>query len=394
MGNFVALVPLRGGSKSIPDKNIREIAGKPLCAWVLEAACHSGMFSQVVVSTDSDKIISVVRGLGLPVEIIRRPDELATDSASTESVMLHAAQVLSFDVLVTIQATSPLVTSHDLRAACECFSSNGYDSLLSAIRVKRFYWSEDGNALNYDPIQRPRRQDFSGSFMENGAFYMTRRTILENFNCRLGGRIGIYEMDADTGVEIDEAGDWHVVEKILRRQQRMQQADTLSAIKLLVVDVDGTLTDAGMYWSSTGEELKKFNTRDAKGLELVRKQGVTIAIMTAEQSPIVHARAEKLGIAHCFTGVHNKKESLIGLTRTLGVTLSETAFIGDDVNDCECLKMVGFSSCPADAVDIVKETVCYVSSFQGGHGAVRDVCEMICKYKQKDTTTHKICDSL
>ena len=123
MSDSVALVPLRGGSKSIPDKNIRPIAGRPLCAWALEAACLSGVFDQIVVSTDSSRIAEVVRGLGLPVTILDRPAELATDEASTESVMQHAAQVLDFSVLATIQATTPFVRPDDFRKAYELFGA-------------------------------------------------------------------------------------------------------------------------------------------------------------------------------------------------------------------------------------------------------------------------------
>lgn len=378
MANYVALVPLRGGSKSIPDKNIRLIAGRPLCAWVLEAACLSGVFDKVVVSTDSPRIATIVQGLDLPVEVLNRPAELATDEASTEAVMLHAAQVLDFDVLVTIQATSPLVQSEDFQKAFSLFKSGSYDSLLTAVRTKRFFWNDDGTALNYTPEQRPRRQDFSGSLMENGAFYFTSRSLLERTSCRLGGRTGIYEMAAESAVEIDEREDWAIVERALLDRSTQSLHDTLAKINLLVVDVDGTLTDAGMYWSAEGDQLKKFNTRDAKGLELVRKAGVEVAIITSESSPIVTERASKLGIQYCFIGVEKKQQCLESLARELSIDLAEVAYIGDDINDLECLKISGFPACPADAVDVVKVTVRYISKYAGGMGAVREICELIC----------------
>ena len=174
MNTYVALVPLRGGSKSIPDKNIRLIAGKPLCAWVLEAAYRSGVFAKLVVSTDSQRIADVVRNLGLPVEILDRPTELATDESSTESVMLHAAQLLDFDVLATIQATSPLVDPADFQKASDRFTTGDYDSLLTAVRIKRFFWNDNGAALNYTPQQRPRRQDYPGSLMGKTAHFTSR----------------------------------------------------------------------------------------------------------------------------------------------------------------------------------------------------------------------------
>jgi N-acylneuraminate cytidylyltransferase len=120
-----------------------------------------------------------------------------------------------FDVLVTIQATSPLLTSHDLDRALAQFHEQPLDSMLSAVRTKRFFWNDDATPINYDPLHRPRRQDFRGTLMENGAFYITRHDILEQHQCRLGGKIGIYEMDESTAVEIDEPEDWVLVERLL-----------------------------------------------------------------------------------------------------------------------------------------------------------------------------------
>ncbi len=382
MCKFVALVPMRGGSKSIPDKNIKPIAGKPLCAWALEAACSSGVFERIVVSTDCERIADAVRRLALDVEILERPSELATDSASTESVMSHLAECVSFDVLVTIQVTSPLVSANDFIKSRDLFLANNYDSLLTAVRVRRFFWADDGTPINYDPTDRPMRQNFTGLLMENGAFYFTRRKLLEESGCRLGGLIATYEMAPESAVEIDEPEDWGEVERLLNRQRSLDFGSLLSELKLLVVDVDGTLTDAGMYYSADGEVLKKFNTRDAKGLELVRATGVEVALMTTEKSPIVQARARKLGIEHCFIGVTDKRAQLASFCSSLGVDLGQVAYIGDDVNDFESMSMSGFRACPADAMSAIKSTAQYVSPFNGGCGAVRDICEMIVEAKQ------------
>lgn len=218
--NIVALIPLRGGSKSIPMKNIKLLAGKPLSCWTLEAAAASVHVGAVYVSTDSDEIASVVLGLGLGVKVVSRPDEFATDGATTESVMLHFMREVTFDVLVTIQATSPLLTAHDLDQAITQFHEQRLDSMLSAVRTKRFFWNDDASPINYNPMHRPRRQDFPGTLMENGAFYITKREILERYQCRLGGKVGIYEMDESTAVEIDEPEDWERVERLLLRQKK------------------------------------------------------------------------------------------------------------------------------------------------------------------------------
>ncbi len=213
----VALIPLSGGSKSIPKKNIKPLAGKPLCAWVLEAATAAERIDAVYVSTDCPEIAAVVQGLNLGVHLIDRPAAFATDEASTEAVMLHFMEQVPFERLVTIQATSPQLRAGDLDTALARFDQEPLDSLLSAVRTKRFFWNDDATPINYDPLHRPRRQDFSGTLMENGAFYITRRAILERHRCRLGGRIGIHEMPEDSALEIDEPADWARVEALLCR---------------------------------------------------------------------------------------------------------------------------------------------------------------------------------
>lgn len=215
-----ALIPLRGGSKSIAKKNIKPLAGKILAAWTLEAATSCAEINTVYVSTDSDEIAHTVKSLDLDLKVIMRPAIYATDEASTESVMLHFMTQLDFDLLVTIQATSPLLSASDLGNALAQFRCQRLDSMLSAVRTKRFFWNDDATPINYDPLHRPRRQDFHGTLMENGAFYITKREILQDHQCRLGGRIGVYEMDEATSVEIDEPDDWERVESLLLMQQQ------------------------------------------------------------------------------------------------------------------------------------------------------------------------------
>ncbi len=214
--SIIALIPLRGGSKSIPLKNIKPFAGHPLCYWTIKAAQDCSLIDEVWVSTDHPQIKDICLSLG--TKVIDRPAELATDTASTESVMLHFMQNLDFDILVTLQATSPFTTSLDLDEAIKLFKQRKYDSLLSAVSWKRFFWNTNNEPVNYDPYNRPRRQEFEGWLMENGAFYLTKRQILEKYQNRLGGRIGIYTMDPQSSVEIDELEDWIVAEHLFQKK--------------------------------------------------------------------------------------------------------------------------------------------------------------------------------
>jgi YrbI family 3-deoxy-D-manno-octulosonate 8-phosphate phosphatase len=374
---ILALVPLRGGSKSIPHKNIKVIAGKPLCAWTLESANRSGVFDKIVVSTDSDEIANVVQNLGLNIQVIMRPGELATDTASTESVMVHIMERINFDVLFTIQATSPLVTPQDFNKAFQKFKEEGLDSLVTGVRVKRFFWDQDGIPINYNPLNRPMRQDFKGIIMENGAFYITKRDILKQFGCRLGGKIGIYEMHKDTAIEVDEPSDWEMVEKQLVKRERLLLNERLRKVKMLIMDVDGVLTDGGMYYSESGDELKKFNARDGKGLELLRGLKVETAIVTSENTKIVERRSKKLKIDYLYQGIQDKLEIIKELRAVSQLDFEEMAYIGDDINDLSAINVVGVAACPNDAVDLLKNKVDVILTFKGGKGAVRQFCDMI-----------------
>ncbi|HCT86558.1 MAG: acylneuraminate cytidylyltransferase [Candidatus Margulisiibacteriota bacterium] len=376
---IIALIPLRGGSKSIPKKNIKLMAGKPLCAWTLESAYNSGIFDKVVVSTDSQEIADVVRSLNLDVEIIMRPAELATDTSSTESVMLHIADIVDFDVIVTIQATSPLTEPLDFVNAYKKFNAENLDSLVTGVNQKRFYWDIAGTPLSYDPLNRPRRQDYNGVIMENGAFYITKRSVLTQSQCRLGGRIGIYEMPENTAIEIDELSDWHAVEKLIKLRQEATLHDSLKGVKLVAVDVDGVLTDSGMYYDETGKELKKFNTRDGKGIELLRERGIKTAIITGESSTITDYRAQKIKADFVYKGIQDKGAVICELALLTGIDRAAIAYIGDDLNDLSAFQCVGISVCPADAVESIKTQADLVLSKNGGQGVVRELADLILK---------------
>lgn len=153
-------------------------------------------------------------------------------------------------------------------------------------------------------------------------------------------------------------------------------------MRLLCVDVDGVLTDAGMYYGPDGEVLKKFNTRDGMGLARVREIGIAVALVSGEDSAIVHARAAKLKIDEVFTAVTNKRTVLDELTARKNLRLDEVAFIGDDLNDLPALECVGLACAVADAADPVKAVAHYVTQRRGGDGAVREVCEFLIAAKQ------------
>jgi len=220
MGKVIAFIPVRGGSKSIPSKNIKLLCGKPLVYWNLMALQMAKQVEQVIVATDSDEIEATVAGFYFSkVRIYRRSPENASDTASTESVMLEYLSQAGYkrdDIFMLVQATSPLTKSVHFEEALSIFAGGNYDSMLSCVRIKRFLWNADGTPKNYDYRDRPRRQNFEGELMENGAFYISTVKQVQLSKNRLNGRIGIYEMPDYTAMEIDEPHDWLIMEQLMK----------------------------------------------------------------------------------------------------------------------------------------------------------------------------------
>ena len=148
-------------------------------------------------------------------------------------------------------------------------------------------------------------------------------------------------------------------------------------IKLLVMDIDGTLTDAAMYYTNDGEFMKRFSTRDGMGVTLLRRVGIECAIITSENSEIARKRGEKLKIKHIILGSHDKSTSLAELAPNLSIPMEAIAYIGDDVNDGPVMRLCGLAGCPSDAVDAIKEIAHYQCQASGGNGAVREFAELI-----------------
>ncbi|MGQ9819488.1 MAG: KdsC family phosphatase [Candidatus Kapaibacteriales bacterium] len=157
--------------------------------------------------------------------------------------------------------------------------------------------------------------------------------------------------------------------------------EKLKKIKLLAMDVDGTLTNGQVYYSRNGEELKAFSIRDGLGLEILQNNGISTCIITSEASQIISARATRLKIKHVILASKNKKRDLLNLAEEVGIKIDEFAFIGDDLNDISAIEVVGFSACPSNAIKYVREKVDYICKNEGGNGAVREVVELILEAK-------------
>ncbi|MDD4735009.1 MAG: acylneuraminate cytidylyltransferase family protein [Kiritimatiellae bacterium] len=220
----LAIIPARGGSKGIPRKNIRMIAGKPLIAWTIQAALVAKAVSRVIVSTDDDEIANVACTWG--AEVIKRPEVISGDSATSEAALSHVLERLCEqegyepDIVVFLQCTSPVRRRSDVDDAVAMLKKSQADSLLSVVPILKFFWKKsEGKAvsLNYDYRARPRHQELSPLYHENGSIYVFKPRVLRQFQNRLGGRIVLYEMPPDSAVDIDAEDDFIEAEKIMQR---------------------------------------------------------------------------------------------------------------------------------------------------------------------------------
>lgn len=214
MGKIIAFVPVRGGSKSIPYKNTKLFNNEPLVYWVLLAANNSNLIDEVIVSTDSDKIRDVVEKFDFKKTIVvKRKESLAADISTTESVMIDYARNNDFETIILLQANSPLTTTKHINEALTLYLDPQADSVVSLVRTHRFIWVQNGNFVspsNYNYNMRPRRQEWLGQFIENGAIYITNKNSFIKSQSRISGNIIPYLMPEYSYHEIDEPSDWVV----------------------------------------------------------------------------------------------------------------------------------------------------------------------------------------
>lgn len=382
-----AIIPARGGSKGIPGKNLRPLRGKPMVAYAIEAALASRHVDRVFVSTDDPAIAAASVRYG--AEVIHRPAELSGDTASSESALIHAIEHLrdteayTPDILVFLQCTSPLTLPEDIDGAVGALLDENADSALSAYASHLFLWRRDADGqaagVNHEKTRRPRRQEREPEFAENGAVYAMRVPGFLEARHRFFGRTAIYAMPRERSVEVDDPADLELVAALIaaRGPESAGIAERAARVKLLVSDVDGVLTDAGMYYSEAGDELKKFSTRDGMGLEKLRNAGIQTAIMTRENTELVARRAQKLKVDHLFQGVTDKGACMDELAAKTGLSPDEICFVGDDFHDIPALRKAGLACCPADAAADVREYCHYILATGGGQGCVRELAEYI-----------------
>lgn len=374
----VAIIPARGGSKGVPRKNLQRVGGIALVARAVRAALAAGL-DLVVVSTDDDEIAAVAASAG--ARIIRRPEAISGDTASSESAILHALDEIEsagerFEIVAFLQATSPFIPSGALAAAVADVAADRADSVFSAHETYGFLWrnGDDGEALavNHEASHRPRRQDREPHHLETGAFYVFRTEGFRQSKHRFFGRIRIAEVPEWTAIEIDDEHQLRIARALAVLHDPV---DPITA-RAVVTDFDGVHTDDTALVDADGRERVRVSREDGMGVSLLRRAGLPMLILSTEVNPVVRTRAEKLRVP-VLHGIEDKESALRGWAEEVGVALSDIAYLGNDVNDLPALRIVGWPVAVADAHPEVLAEARVVLTRRGGHGAVRELIERV-----------------
>lgn len=212
---MIAIVPIRSGSKGIKNKNIKKLNGKPLIWWILDSLVKSKI-DKIIVASDEPYIQKIDSFQFNKVETYLRDRINSEDESSSEDVLIEVINKFKIkDDILFAQATSPLTSYHDINKGIELYQSKKYDSILSVVRLKRFIWNEDGSPINYNYKKRPRRQNFNGIIVENGAIYINSSDNIIRAKNRLYGKIGFLEMTENNFHEIDTENDWRIVNTLI-----------------------------------------------------------------------------------------------------------------------------------------------------------------------------------
>lgn len=380
----LAVIPARGGSKGIVQKNLRRVAGVPLVVRTVQVALDATRVSRVVVSTDDSEIATTVRAAG--AEVVERPAQLSGDAASSESALLHTLdeyrerEAWEPDLLVFLQCTSPLTTAADIDGTIETLLAKEADSVLAVAPFHYFLWRDEAGraaALGHDATQRLRRQDQTPQYVETGAVYVMRVPGFRTAQHRFFGKTVIHVTPAERRWEVDEPVDLQVAEVLARDAEQKARIERLpERVGALVMDFDGVFTDDTVITDQDGFEAVVCSRSDGLGIERLRRTGLPLLVISKERNPVVAARCKKMKL-ECLQGVDDKWPALAKWIAAQGVTAAETVYVGNDINDLDCLSQVGCPVAVADARPEVLAAARLVLERPGGYGAVREVTDLI-----------------
>jgi YrbI family 3-deoxy-D-manno-octulosonate 8-phosphate phosphatase len=407
-GKVLALVPARGGSKSLPHKNLRLFAGHPLLAYSIAAGRQSSLVDRVIVTTDDPEIAQAARDYGAEVPFMR-PAELAQDDTPDFPVFEHALRWLDEqegyrpDIVVQLRPTTPIRPPWTVTRAVEILRQHPEaDSVRGVVpsgqNPYKMWRIDDAGRLSpllhsdiAEPYNQP-RQALPSTYWQTGHIDAIRRQTLTEKGGMSGDTILPLLLDAAYTVDIDTQRDWARAEMLMlsgaldavwpgRQPRPLPQQ-----VKYVVLDFDGVLTDNRVWVDAAGTEMVAANRSDGWGVADLKLAGVEVLILSSETDPVVSARAKKMDVP-VIQGSSDKASALQAWLDSEGRDPAAAVYVGNDVNDLACFGLVGFACAVADAHPVVRRQADHVLAADGGHGAVREMTDWILE-RQKDKETH------
>lgn len=397
----VAVIPARYASTRLPGKPLLDICGKPLIQHVWETVSRARGLDEVVVATDDARIAHAVQAFGGKVCMT------SPDCRSGSDRVREVAASLAADVYVNVQGDEPLLEASAIERLRDVFTENvsvQVATLCSRISEEqarsphqvKVIRDHAGNALYFSraPLPFVRESGESTEFLGHVGIYAYRADALRGFASlpfspleqaekleqlrflQAGIAIRVLEVPP-MGAGVDTPEDLERVCAVVRKRRHEVALKKLKHIRLIITDVDGVLTDGGLYYGPDGESLKRFHARDGLGVRLLQQAGIQVAVLSGRDCPALRRRLTDLGITEAVLGQVDKWAVLSGIIERCGVSAEEVAFIGDDIPDMEVFGLCGVSVTVGDAPDYVRAKADLVLECGGGQGAFRELVDTL-----------------
>lgn len=405
--NTIAIIPARYSSTRLPGKPLLDICGKPMIQRVYEAVRKAAMVDTVIIATDDERIVQAVQAFGGNV-LLTSPQ-----CASGTDRLVEVARKEKADIYINVQGDEPLVRPSDVdnliqalldnpqvAAATPCypvtFSQAADPNLVKIVR------NDNGTALYFSRARIPYDRDGEGTglYWGHAGMYAYRRQALDIFATYSPGMLERTEkleqlrlLEHDCAIQtveiepsapgVDTPEDLERVRAIVAgkampaNDTKASNVPDLSKIRLIITDVDGVLTDGGLYYGPDGECLKRFNALDGLGMMLLKKTAIKVAVLSGRDCPALRRRLQDLGIDMYRLGKVEKRAGCESLLQEAGVRPDEAVFIGDDLPDLDGFACCGLGVTVANAHDKVKAAADIVLKTQGGQGAFRELTDML-----------------
>jgi len=401
MPEILALIPARGGSKGIPRKNIRNFAGYPLIAWSIAAAEQAACVTRLIVSTDAEEIAAVAREYGAETPFLR-PSELAQDQTTDLPVFEHALKWLEEnesyrpDIVIQLRPTSPIRPRDCVDSAVKILMEHADADCVRGVipagqnphKMWRFAGEEQPMSplLQVDGIAEPYnapRQILPPVYWQTGHIDAIRVSTIIQKKSLTGDVIYPLVIDPRYTVDIDNLSDWAKYEALAHSGLEMVTPGKMKRplpekIDLVICDFDGVITDNRVWVDQDGRESVAAYRSDSIRIRELRERGIEVLILSSEPNRVVEARAKKMGVEAIHgIGIQEKGRVMREVLAQKNIQAENVIFVGNDLNDLPCFEVAGWSVAVADAYPEVIRAADLVLSKAGGHGALRELCDLL-----------------